>query len=154
MNNYINEFLSLSFRNPADWAVLILALLATFALGWRRVFSSFDLALLAVAAYLSFHSRRDGWVMVLAGLTILARRRDGAEATVRPPARLTASPLEALAVARASPCSWPSSGGTATSPGSASSSPRGLIIRRGRPPSSRARAMAGPSSTISTGAAI
>jgi hypothetical protein len=96
MNDFIQEFLALPFRNPADWGVLVLALLATFALGRRRTFSSFELGLLIAAAYLCFHSRRDAWFMVLAALTILTRGEDGA--ICRLPVRFTMRPLDVLTV--------------------------------------------------------
>ena len=96
INNFIWEFLSLPFRNPADWGVLALVLLATFALGRRRTFSSFELMLLIASAYLSFHSRRDSWFVVLAALTILTRVEDGMRC--RLPVRFTMRPLDVLTV--------------------------------------------------------
>ncbi len=74
LNNVIIEFLPLSFRNPADWTLLVLTLLAAFHLGKRGRFSSFDAGLLAASAYLSFHSRRDAWFMTLSTLAILTNQ--------------------------------------------------------------------------------
>ena len=71
LNDLINEFKGPSFRAISDWSLLALALLAAFALGRRRRFSSFEAGLLIASAYLAFHSRRDVWVMVLSALAIL-----------------------------------------------------------------------------------
>ena len=96
VNDFIQELISLSFRCPADWSILALALLATFALGRRRTFSSFELMLLIAAAYLSFHSRRDSWFMVLTALTILTKVGDGVRC--RLPVCSTMRPLDILTV--------------------------------------------------------
>jgi hypothetical protein len=67
----VEEHLAMDFRAWWNWAVLGLSLAAAFALGGRRRPSSFEILLLAAAAYLSFHSRRDLWFMVLTALAIV-----------------------------------------------------------------------------------
>jgi hypothetical protein len=66
-----NEFKSLSFRHYADWTFLALVLLSAVALGRRlpRV-SVFDALLFAGAAYLSFKSRRDLWLLLFVSLAL------------------------------------------------------------------------------------
>lgn len=68
---WLNELQALTFREPSDWMMLALTLLACYALG-RRVPSSFEILLLAGTALLAFRARRDLWLVVLADLVILA----------------------------------------------------------------------------------
>jgi hypothetical protein len=67
----VEEHLAMDFRAWWNWALLVLSLVAAFALGRRRRPSSFEVLLLAAAAYLSFHSRRDLWFMVLTALAVV-----------------------------------------------------------------------------------
>jgi hypothetical protein len=67
----IEELQALEFRSLSSWAVLALAGIAAFALGRRQRLSAFDFLLLGATAYFSFHSRRDLWFVVLAGVSIL-----------------------------------------------------------------------------------
>ena len=76
--------------------MLVLVLLAAFALGRRRTSRASSACLLIASAYLSFHSRRDSWFMVLAALTILTRVEDGVRC--RLPVRFTMRPLDVLTV--------------------------------------------------------
>jgi len=49
---FVNELKALEFREISDWLMLALAATATFALGRRQRLSSFDVLLLAAAAFL------------------------------------------------------------------------------------------------------
>jgi hypothetical protein len=64
----------MDFREIWDWLVLSLAGLATFSLGRRRLLSAFDILLLGGSAYLSFHMRRDSWLVAIVSAAILAGR--------------------------------------------------------------------------------
>jgi hypothetical protein len=77
-----SEHTALGFRAPWDWAVLALAGAAAFALGRRARPSTFEVLLLVISAYVSFHSQRDIWFVVLAALALLAPARRGNKAVV------------------------------------------------------------------------
>lgn len=75
----ITELKPLGFRDAADFVLLFVALAAAGALAWTRRASFFETALLAAAAYLSFHSMRDKWFLAVAACTILASAIGGEE---------------------------------------------------------------------------
>jgi hypothetical protein len=68
----VDELRAMSFRSPFDWLVLLLTLAATAALSRRPLASSFEVLLLAIAVYFSFHSLRDVWLMAVVSVVILA----------------------------------------------------------------------------------
>jgi hypothetical protein len=68
---FVNELKALEFREPSDWVMLALAGGAAFSLGRRRPLRSFDVILLAAAAFCAFRARRDLWFLVLASLAVL-----------------------------------------------------------------------------------
>jgi hypothetical protein len=78
----VSEHTALGFRGPWDWAVLALAGAAAFALGRRASPSTFEVLLLVISAYFSFHSQRDIWFVVLAALALFATARRPLEAVV------------------------------------------------------------------------
>jgi hypothetical protein len=67
----IAEHHAMDFRDIGAWAVLALALTAAFVLGRRRRVTAFDFLLLAASAYLSFHTQRDLWMIVLTAAALL-----------------------------------------------------------------------------------
>jgi len=73
----VTELLALPFRRLDDWGVLLLALAATGVLARVRHFALFESLLLAFAIYVSFHSQRDVWVVVIAASVILASELKG-----------------------------------------------------------------------------
>jgi GNAT superfamily N-acetyltransferase len=70
--DHIAELQSIPFRFLSDYCVLFLALGAAAVLAWRREVKVFETAFLILAAYLSFRSRRDVWLVVVAAAAILA----------------------------------------------------------------------------------
>lgn len=87
---FIPELMAPLFRQPNDWALLLLAALAVFVLGRSRGWGTFELLLLGGSAVLSFRSRRDLWLLVLSSAAILASVRPiGEELTVSDRFRLT-----------------------------------------------------------------
>jgi hypothetical protein len=68
----ITELQALPFRDTAAYVVLLLALSSAAVLGWQRRILSFEGALLAIAALLSFRSQRDVWVMAIVAAAIIA----------------------------------------------------------------------------------
>jgi hypothetical protein len=69
---FVNELKAPEFREPCDWVMLGLTAAAAFALGRRPRLRSFDVLLMAGSAVLSFRSRRDLWVVVVAAAGILS----------------------------------------------------------------------------------
>jgi hypothetical protein len=92
----VNEAVALPFRRLDDWFVLFLLLAAAAALGRTRRVDFFESALLALAAFASFRSQRDLWVVVIVATLILAERIRGDE---RNKFLLTASSAPAVALA-------------------------------------------------------
>jgi hypothetical protein len=70
--NAINELVAMQFRDPADWVVLGLTLVATFALGRQRPFQLFPMLVVLVGAALAFRARRDAWFLVGGTCMVLA----------------------------------------------------------------------------------
>ncbi len=68
----IAELQAIPFRFLSDYCVLFLALGAAAVLAWRREVKVFETAFLILAAYLSFRSRRDVWIVVVAAVAIVA----------------------------------------------------------------------------------
>ena len=80
----VSEMQALPFRTPADFVLLFLALAAAGVLFRYRQLNAFETMMLALAAVLSFRSRRDLWVMAItagailaAGLPARAEKEDG-----------------------------------------------------------------------------
>jgi hypothetical protein len=68
----VSEMMALPFRTPADFVLLFLALGAAGVLFRYRRLNPFETMMLALAAVLSFRSRRDLWVMAITAGAILA----------------------------------------------------------------------------------
>jgi hypothetical protein len=68
---FIDEMKAMEFRYPAEWAALLLAGGAAFALGRRERLSCFDVLFLLAAGYCGFRARRDVWFLLLAALAII-----------------------------------------------------------------------------------
>jgi hypothetical protein len=66
------ELKPMSFRAPADWAVLGIFLAAVLSM-FRRTPDVVEFLLLATSAYFSFHSKHDAWLVVLPSTAILSR---------------------------------------------------------------------------------
>jgi hypothetical protein len=92
--NQVTELQAIPFRSAADFTVLLLALGSAAALAWKRRFLPFETVLLVFAAVLAFRSQRDGWLMAVVGVVILASAIAGREtAAVRLPKLGTAMAL-------------------------------------------------------------
>ena len=68
----VSEMMALPFRTPGDYVLLFLALAAAGVLFRYRKLNAFETMMLALAAVLSFRSRRDLWVMAITAGAILA----------------------------------------------------------------------------------
>lgn len=82
---HVTEMQALPFRTLADWSVLAAAGVAVFTLGRRARLSSFEVLLLAAAAWLAFRSQRDAWFIAVAAAGIAAGGR-ARSAHLAPPA--------------------------------------------------------------------
>ena len=92
----ITELFAIPFRSLPDWCVLLFAMGATAALGKAGRLLPFETALLTFAAYFSFRSQRDVWVLVVVAVAIVASSLPGRErARIRVPR--SAAPLVLLA---------------------------------------------------------
>jgi hypothetical protein len=72
--NAIGELRAMPFRHPADWAVLVIAMLACFALGRSRVARPVWVILLGWSAWMGFRSLREVWLLAIIGAVIIAGR--------------------------------------------------------------------------------
>jgi hypothetical protein len=69
--SYIDEMKAMEFRYASEWATLLLAVAAAFALGRRRDLSAFDLLFLLAGSYCAFRAKRDVWFLILAALALV-----------------------------------------------------------------------------------
>ncbi len=92
----IVELFALPFRSLDDWLVLFLTLAAVAVLARSRQLKFFESALLVFAAYASFRSQRDLWVVVIVATLILAGELKGNEIN-RLQLKVWAAPFIALA---------------------------------------------------------
>ncbi|MFZ0705469.1 MAG: hypothetical protein WAM71_07695 [Candidatus Korobacteraceae bacterium] len=71
-NVYFPDYLSLRFRGPQDYVLLLLAMAAFLTLGMRRSRDLFQIALLVLCTVTAFHAQRDAWLLVLAAVAVIA----------------------------------------------------------------------------------
>jgi hypothetical protein len=79
-NDYLPGFGSLRFRSPQDYLLLLLMAAAALALGIRRSRDLFTLALLMLAAFASFHSQREAWLLTIVAVVVIADELPDADA--------------------------------------------------------------------------
>ena len=68
----IQELGAMRFQSVDNWIVLAATVGAAFAVGRKGRVRLLLLLLLAMAVYFSFRSRRDAWIVLFVGLTVLA----------------------------------------------------------------------------------
>ena len=69
---YFAEMRAMSFRQPQDYARLLLVMAAFLALGRRRSLRLFELLALTAGSLLAFRIQREVWIAVLTAIAILA----------------------------------------------------------------------------------
>jgi hypothetical protein len=69
---YFAEMLAMSFRQPQNYALMLLIMAAFLALGRRRSLRAFELLALTAATLLGFRIQRESWMVALLAVTILA----------------------------------------------------------------------------------
>jgi hypothetical protein len=79
-DRFFRELHSIRFRQPQDYAIMLLTMTAFFALGRRRSRDPFLISLLIVSALISFRMVRDNWFVVVCSVAIIgnALRDEGA----------------------------------------------------------------------------
>lgn len=75
--NGISETQAMPFRSLADWVVLAVALAGAAAIAARRPLRLLLVLLFPLAAYCSFRSRRDQWLVLIVGLSLVASMSRG-----------------------------------------------------------------------------
>lgn len=68
---------SMNFRHPQHYVLLLLTLLAFFALGRRRARDWFEISLIAVCAPIAFHWQQDMWFIALPAAAVIAQTFPG-----------------------------------------------------------------------------
>jgi hypothetical protein len=71
-NVYFPDYQSLRFRSSQDYVLMLLAMAAFLSLGIRRSRDLFQIALLVLCTVAAFHAQRDGWLLVLAAVAVIA----------------------------------------------------------------------------------
>ena len=71
-NAYFPDYQSPRFRSPQDYVLLLLSMAAFLALGIRRSRDLFQISLLVLCTVAAFHAQRDGWLLALAAVAVIA----------------------------------------------------------------------------------
>ncbi|MEY3786447.1 MAG: hypothetical protein RLZ75_652, partial [Pseudomonadota bacterium] len=74
-SEYTSEFLAMSFRDFPDWIVLGLTIGAAYFLGQKEKTRPFSVLLFVTGIFLSFHTVRDVWFVVISAIIIIASSR-------------------------------------------------------------------------------
>lgn len=69
---YSQELQPLDFKHPSDYCLVLLAVAAFFAIGWRKKIDLFKLVLLTVASALAFRTLRDAWFLAVCAGAFIA----------------------------------------------------------------------------------
>jgi hypothetical protein len=73
VNNYLPEYSAMSFHQPQHYVLMLLALTACFALGLRRIYDLFPIAVLLGCMALAFYSERNDWLLTLSAVTLIGQ---------------------------------------------------------------------------------
>lgn len=103
---YLAELRAMSFRQPQDYALMLLVMAAFLALGRRRSLRVFELLALTGGTLLAFRIQREAWMAVLPAIAILSgpfglstRDWDPHRESLAPPAQpLWEKPLSAVMI--------------------------------------------------------
>ena len=69
---HFSEMSAIGFRRPQDYLLMLLVMMAFLALGRRRSLDLFELLILLGGTVVAFRIQRDGWIVVLAAVAVLA----------------------------------------------------------------------------------
>lgn len=76
-SSHFPDYQSLRFRSAQDYVLMLLAMAAFLALGMRRSRDWFQIALLVLCTMAAFHAQRDGWLLVVAAIAVVANPAPG-----------------------------------------------------------------------------
>ncbi len=71
VNHYLPAYNAMSFRQPQDYALMLLAMAAYFALGLLRSRDLFQIGALLGCTALAFHAQRESWLLALVSVAVL-----------------------------------------------------------------------------------
>ena len=80
-DRFFRELHSLRFRQPQDYALMLLTMTAFFVVGRRRSRDLFMIALLVVSTVLSFRTMRESWFVVVCSVAIIGCALRGSDDT-------------------------------------------------------------------------
>lgn len=69
--SYVHGLRAISFRQPQDYVLLLLAMAAFFSLGRQRTHNLFQITLMIACLALAFTRRRDTWLLVVASVAVI-----------------------------------------------------------------------------------
>ena len=95
----IVEFHAMKFRTLNDWAVLLLLMLACFAMGRARRFRPVWALLLGWSAWMGFRSLREVWLVTILSVAVISMPRDEESQPAELPTRTNLSLRLAVAAA-------------------------------------------------------
>ncbi|MGB7728030.1 MAG: hypothetical protein WBL50_08365 [Candidatus Acidiferrum sp.] len=73
VNSYLPGYAAMTFHQPRDYVLMLLAMTAFLFLGIRRCRDLFQFGLLIGCSSLAFHSQRDNWLLALAAVACIGR---------------------------------------------------------------------------------
>ncbi len=73
VNSYLPGYASMTFHQPQDYVLMLLAMTAFLFFGIRRDGDLFQFGLLVGCSALAFHSQRDNWLLALAAVTCIGQ---------------------------------------------------------------------------------
>ena len=94
----ISELKAMTFRQPQHFVVLLLALAAALAMGWRRDVKPLWLVFLAAASMMAFRSVREVWFLAVVAACVIAEGWDQKPAAFLPGASAALSARMRVAV--------------------------------------------------------
>jgi len=71
IDRYLRELHSMRFRQPQDYLLMLLVMMAFFTLGRRRSRAVFPVALMVFCTVISFRFQRDSWLVVVASVGVI-----------------------------------------------------------------------------------
>ena len=71
LNHNLPGYNAMSFRQPQDYALMLLAMAAYFALGLLRSSDLFQIGTLLGCTALAFHAQREGWLLALVSAAVI-----------------------------------------------------------------------------------
>ena len=72
IDQYLQDFHSMRFRQPQNYALMLLAMVAFFSIGRKPSGDLFPLGLMIVSCVISFRLQRDAWLVVVASVGVIA----------------------------------------------------------------------------------